>query len=128
MTASAVGQQEPIHYQAREGYDEPTTCGKTDQPKPAGDWPVVTCAACLSRRHLVEAGFKPWLWPLAWDAQWPEVGSRWLVRIWNEEHVVARVVNDAGVPLFVCDDGTTWRLGAFNDGAIVRSPSGGGGS
>jgi hypothetical protein len=31
MSAS-VNAREPIHYQAREGYDEPTTCGKTDQP------------------------------------------------------------------------------------------------
>lgn len=53
MTASVVGQAEPIHHATvfgAAGYDTPTTCGKTDQPKPSTThWQYVTCPACWER-------------------------------------------------------------------------------
>jgi hypothetical protein len=49
MSPGAVGQAEPIHFAAREGYDAATACGKTTQPKPATDeWENVTCSHCFS--------------------------------------------------------------------------------
>lgn len=53
MTAGAVAQAEPIHHNTvfgPEGYAAPTTCGRTEQPKPAAsDWKLVTCPACLAK-------------------------------------------------------------------------------
>lgn len=56
MSPSAVAQVEPIHHATvfgPAGYASPTTCGRTEQPKPsASEWRFVTCFACLALRDM----------------------------------------------------------------------------
>jgi hypothetical protein len=43
-----TGQREPVHHATVFGYSTPTTCGKTDQPKPCtNNWRHVTCDRCV---------------------------------------------------------------------------------
>lgn len=47
--ADFTTEREPIHHATRLGYHTPSTCGKTDQPKPSSvDWWYVTCPRCLA--------------------------------------------------------------------------------
>lgn len=56
-----VGQQTPIHHATvfgPAGYHAATTCGRTEQPKPASaEWRYVTCPKCLARRLCAQCGF-----------------------------------------------------------------------
>lgn len=48
MRGEVVSPGNVLHHATRFTFDAATTCGKTDQPKPATDeWRYVTCPACL---------------------------------------------------------------------------------
>lgn len=54
MSPSAVAPGNVIHHASRFGYSEPTTCGRTEVPKPASsEWRYVTCSACLAKAPVV---------------------------------------------------------------------------
>ena len=51
MRGSVVAPGNVIHHASRTGYSEPTTCGRTEVPKPVTDvWANVTCGECLRQR------------------------------------------------------------------------------
>lgn len=53
-------QQTPIHHAVAFSYNAPTTCGRTEQPKPSAElWDNVTCQACLALRCAYAFAEKP---------------------------------------------------------------------
>lgn len=62
MTPEVVGPGNVIHHATvfgRAGALSPTTCGRTEVPKPATDvWASVKCDACLARRCAYLIGDK----------------------------------------------------------------------